>query len=198
MCRRAIWNGPFDLASPNRSFVKLEMRRRAGPDDRRSRASAYPPRMDFVDYQWVRRVGWDTFDFERAHPMVQIGSFFIGELVRHRRERLKLTQERLAHAAGVSQPVISRLECGRLRGMRYARLARIVAVLGGLDPNGPIPHWVIRYHGWPRDLTSVPADDPRWFSTDGVGIALERGIVTFKELSGIGKSRRSIDKPGQD
>jgi len=142
--------------------------------------------VDFVDYHWVKRVAWATFDIDRADPMVQIGSFFIGELVRHRRYRLKLTQAELGLAAGVSQPVISRLERGRLRGIRFARLAQIVAVLGGLDPNGPIPHWIIRRGGWHHGTAAVPADDPRWFSPSGLAIALEEGIVTLQELSGIG------------
>jgi transcriptional regulator with XRE-family HTH domain len=142
--------------------------------------------VDFVDYQWVKRVAWETFDIDRAGPMVQLGSFFIGELVRHRRYRLKLSQAELGLAAGVSQPVISRLERGRLRGIRFARLAQIVAVLGGLDPNGPIPHWIIRRGGWHHGTEAVPADDPRWFSPSGLAIALEEGIVKLEELSGIG------------
>jgi transcriptional regulator with XRE-family HTH domain len=142
----------------------------------------------WIDFDWTKRVAWDTFEIERAEPMVKVGMHFIGELVRHRRHRLKISQADLGFAVGVHQSVISRLENGRLRGMRFAKFARLVAVLGGLDPQGPVPHWVILRRGWHHDR-DIAVDDPRWFSPEGVGRALERGLFVLSGISGIGHQR---------
>ena len=144
--------------------------------------------MEEYDFAWMHRVAWDTFDIDQAEPMVKVGMHFIGELVKRRRLRLRLTQTELASAIPVHQSVISRLERGRLRGMRFYKFARLVAVLGGLDPHGPVPHWVIRRRGWPRSR-DIKFDDPRWYSPEGVGAALEQGLVELRSLSGIGPTR---------
>ena len=63
------------------------------------------------------------------HPLVALGKQAIGAAVKADRQRLRWPQRWLAFQAGVSQPVISRLESGRLNGIRWQTLARIVGVL---------------------------------------------------------------------
>ena len=60
--------------------------------------------------------------------MVQ-GKLAIGAAVKVARRARGWPQRWLALQAGVSQPVISRLETGRLNGIRWQTLARIVGVL---------------------------------------------------------------------
>ena len=50
-----------------------------------------------------------------------------------------LTQRQLESISGVDQTTISRLENGRLFGMRWTRFARLVHVLGGLAEADPLP-----------------------------------------------------------
>jgi hypothetical protein len=63
------------------------------------------------------------------HPVVALGKQAIGSAVRSGRMRLGWPQRWLATQAGVSQPMISRLETGRLNGIRWQTLARVVGVL---------------------------------------------------------------------
>jgi DNA-binding Xre family transcriptional regulator len=63
------------------------------------------------------------------HPLVAVGKQAIGEAVKAGRLRLGWPQRWLALQAGVSQPTISRLETGRLSGIRWQTLTRIVGVL---------------------------------------------------------------------
>ncbi len=56
----------------------------------------------------------------------QLGAKLIGTVVRRSRLWAGLTQRQLGWRAGISQSVISRLETGRLRGMRYRTLVRVV------------------------------------------------------------------------
>jgi transcriptional regulator with XRE-family HTH domain len=79
---------------------------------------------------------WDTIDSEYRDPVVQRGMELIGAAVRRRRERLGWSQRELERRTRVDQTTISRLENGRRVGLRLARLARLVAVLGGLDFDG--------------------------------------------------------------
>jgi transcriptional regulator with XRE-family HTH domain len=62
-------------------------------------------------------------------PLVAVGKQAIGSAVKAGRLRLGWPQRWLATQAGVSQPIISRLESGRLNGIRWQTLARIVGVL---------------------------------------------------------------------
>jgi transcriptional regulator with XRE-family HTH domain len=88
-------------------------------------------------------VGWETFDIGAAEPLLIVGTRIIGGMVKRRRERLGLSQRRLAMVVGCDQSVISRLENGKITSMRYRRFAIIVGILGGLDSNDPLPRWRI-------------------------------------------------------
>ena len=57
------------------------------------------------------------------------GLELIGELVHEGRRQAGITQRHLAKHADVNQSTISRLERGRLNGMRLKRLAVILATL---------------------------------------------------------------------
>lgn len=72
-------------------------------------------------------------------PLIQLGWDIIGAMVKRRRHRLGWSQRDLAQRSAVSQPAISRLENGTLRGLKLKRLAAIVAVMGGLDEDLPHP-----------------------------------------------------------
>jgi hypothetical protein len=76
---------------------------------------------------------------ERDDPEVRAGWMVVGELVRARRKALGWSQRDVWRATGITQPAISRLENGRLRGLRWARFGRLVSALGGLDPDLPRP-----------------------------------------------------------
>lgn len=60
----------------------------------------------------------------------------IGSVIRERRNELGLSQERLAHLAGVSRQTLSGLERGTLNDLGYNRVAHILNVLG-LDSPAP-------------------------------------------------------------
>ena len=62
-------------------------------------------------------------------PLVGIGKGALGAAIKAGRLRNNWPQRWLALQAGVSQPVISRLENGRLTGIRWQTLARIVGVV---------------------------------------------------------------------
>jgi transcriptional regulator with XRE-family HTH domain len=53
----------------------------------------------------------------------------IGAAVRHRRLQAGISQQELAFLVGVTQPTISRLETGTLRGARWETITRVVGVL---------------------------------------------------------------------
>ena len=72
----------------------------------------------------VTRVAHDDSD-----PLVGIGKGALGAAVKAGRLRNGWPQRWLALQAGVSQPVISRLENGRLTGIRWQTLARIIGVI---------------------------------------------------------------------
>jgi transcriptional regulator with XRE-family HTH domain len=81
--------------------------------------------------------GWTSAPVD--HPLVAFGKQAIGAGVKAGRLRLRWPQRWLAVQAGVSQPLISRLETGRLNGIRWQTLARIVGVLQ-LGRGFYIPH----------------------------------------------------------
>ena len=92
-------------------------------------------------------MGWESFDVRRADPYMVLGTRLLGQMVAARRSYLCWSQRDLARYVGCHQSVISRLECGLLLGIRYRRFARIVAVLGGLVPDGPPPEWTLDRRG---------------------------------------------------
>ena len=72
-------------------------------------------------------------DRVETDPRVPRGLEIIGRAVWEARRRAGLSQRQLGYRAGVHQSTISRLERGRLNGMRLQRLATIVAVLDQLS-----------------------------------------------------------------
>lgn len=84
-------------------------------------------------------MAWSTEPLMHRDPLLQLGWELVGAMVRRRRERLGWSQRDLARQSGTSQSGISRLETGRLRGLKFHRFAAIVAVLGGLDRDAPAP-----------------------------------------------------------
>ena len=65
------------------------------------------------------------------------GLEIIGRALYEARRRAGLTQRRLAYICGVHQSTISRLERGRLNGIRLKKLALIVAALESLSVVDP-------------------------------------------------------------
>lgn len=78
---------------------------------------------------------------EHLQESERYGTAVIGAGVRAGRLRLGWSQRQLAWRIGISQSVISRLETGKLQGLRLRTLARIVGVLeagaGYEFPGGP-------------------------------------------------------------
>jgi transcriptional regulator with XRE-family HTH domain len=107
-------------------------------------------------------MGWESFDIDQAEPMVVVGTRLLGAMVKRRRVRFGISQRQLARLARFDQSVISRLENGLLRGIRYRRFAILVALLGGLDENAPAPRWYVeQFHpsrSWAIDSDAVPFD----------------------------------------
>ena len=67
------------------------------------------------------------------YAMVDLGLEIIGRNVRRARLAASLTQAQLGALSGIDQTTISRLETGKLDGLRLRRLARIAAVLNGFQ-----------------------------------------------------------------
>jgi transcriptional regulator with XRE-family HTH domain len=61
--------------------------------------------------------------------MVVLGMEQLGRWIRESRLQAGMTQAQLARLAGIHQTTLSRLERGRLEGLRLHRLAAIIAVL---------------------------------------------------------------------
>jgi transcriptional regulator with XRE-family HTH domain len=72
---------------------------------------------------------------EDVESAVHVGLRVIGDIVREARLRRNLTQRQLAWQALLAQSTISRLETGRLQGMRLRTLAAIIGVLR-MNPKG--------------------------------------------------------------
>ncbi|MEO7663501.1 MAG: helix-turn-helix domain-containing protein [Candidatus Limnocylindrales bacterium] len=84
----------------------------------------------------------DVFDPDVAASR---GRALIGDAVRTGRLRLGWSQRQLAWNALLAQSTISKLETGRLQGMRYTTLVRVLGLLtldaGFSLPDGPAsPH----------------------------------------------------------
>jgi transcriptional regulator with XRE-family HTH domain len=97
---------------------------------------------------------WSSFEGRHADPQSARGFVLIGRTVRRRRHRLGLSQRQLQLLCGVHQSAISRLEIGRLGGLRWSRFARLVDAIGGLSESDPPP---ARYR---RFLPQVGGRDP--------------------------------------
>jgi transcriptional regulator with XRE-family HTH domain len=87
---------------------------------------------------------------EDVESAVQVGLRIIGDIVRDARLRRNLTQRQLAWQALLSQSTISRLETGRLQGMRLRTLAAIIGVLR-MNPKGRMSdRWQATAPGFPE------------------------------------------------
>ena len=84
-------------------------------------------------------MAWPLPDRPNRPPEIQRGWDLVGSMVRRRRIMIRWTQRDLARAVGLAQSTISRLETGRLTGIRFDRFALVVAVMHGLDPEAPFP-----------------------------------------------------------
>jgi len=94
---------------------------------------------------------WDPNQWP-ADRRVQRGLDLIGGTVKRRRLRLALSQRQLQRLSGVQQSGISRLENGKLTGLRWQRFARIVDALDGLEYAAPpAPH-----RPWPGPASLGP------------------------------------------
>ena len=84
---------------------------------------------------------WDSFLLDWDDDLTARGFAALGGLVRRRRRQLRITQRELEWLSGIDQTLISRLENGRLKGMRWSRFGRLVGALGGLAEDDPEPEW---------------------------------------------------------
>ncbi|HEX5824979.1 MAG TPA: helix-turn-helix domain-containing protein [Candidatus Limnocylindrales bacterium] len=66
-------------------------------------------------------------------PAVDFGLACLGQALFDARRRAGYSQSQLARVSGVHQSTISRIERGRLDGMRLRRLAVLIAALGGIS-----------------------------------------------------------------
>jgi transcriptional regulator with XRE-family HTH domain len=84
-------------------------------------------------------MAWLEGPLRERDPLIQLGWEVIGAMVKRRRHALGWNQRELARRCSLSQPIVSRLENGKLRGLKLSRLAAMVAVMGGLDEHLPHP-----------------------------------------------------------
>ena len=66
-------------------------------------------------------------------PPVDFGLRCLGRALFDARRHAGYNQSQLARISGVHQSTISRIERGRLDGMRLRRLAVLIAALGGIE-----------------------------------------------------------------
>jgi transcriptional regulator with XRE-family HTH domain len=68
-----------------------------------------------------------------CHRFVMVNNFYnlatIGATVRQRREKLGLTQERLASLAGLSRATINEIENGQVADLGFAKIVRLLGVI---------------------------------------------------------------------
>lgn len=84
-------------------------------------------------------MSWSDDSLAARDPLIQLGWDIVGAMIKRRRQRLGWSQRELARRCSLTQGVISRLENGKLRGLKMSRLAAMVAVMGGLDEVAPDP-----------------------------------------------------------
>jgi DNA-binding Xre family transcriptional regulator len=101
----------------------------ARPDDR----------VDDGGNHGIRRLWFDGSVLPRRAPYawprkpeVDDGLELLGEALRDARIRQRMTQAHLERMSGIDQTTISRLERGKLDGMRLRRLALLIASLDGI------------------------------------------------------------------
>jgi DNA-binding Xre family transcriptional regulator len=82
---------------------------------------------------------WSAVVRGERDPETQRGWEILGHMVKRRRSRIAWSQRDLSRASGLAQSAISRLENGKLSGVRFGRFAKLVAAMGGLDPDAPRP-----------------------------------------------------------
>jgi transcriptional regulator with XRE-family HTH domain len=95
----------------------------------------------YVGRSIMASMPWDTFLLDWDDDLTARGFAALGRLVRRRRHRLGITQNELEWLSGIDQTLISKLENGRLKGMRWSRFGRLVGALGGLADDDPEPAW---------------------------------------------------------
>ena len=84
-------------------------------------------------------MAWNQVERFERDPELQRGWEIIGAMVKRRRTMIGWSQRDLSRASGLAQSAISRLETGKLSGVRFGRFAKLVASMGGLDPTAPHP-----------------------------------------------------------
>ncbi len=92
---------------------------------------------------------WSADSRGEREPDIQRGWEMVGHMVKRRRLIIRWSQRDLSRASGLAQSAICRLENGKLSGVRFGRFAKLVAAMGGLDPDAPrppLPIWVTG--GW--------------------------------------------------
>ena len=97
---------------------------------------------------------WDPNQWP-SDRRVRRGLELIGGTVARRRLRLGLSQRQLQELSGVQQSGISRLENGKLTGLRWQRFARLVDALDGLEMLAP-PR---QHPPWPGPAGTRTPDD---------------------------------------
>jgi DNA-binding Xre family transcriptional regulator len=93
-------------------------------------------------------MSWTESDRRDRAPDEQRGWEILGAMVLRRRTLLGWSQRELGRGALLAQSTISRLENGKLKGMRMGQFARLVAAMGGLDPALPAPPRPGRWGWW--------------------------------------------------
>jgi transcriptional regulator with XRE-family HTH domain len=89
--------------------------------------------------RYGRRMPFSTFEVDADDGPIIGGARWLGQAVRQRRRVLGVTQRQLENVTGIDQTIISRLETGRLKGIKHARLLLLIGTLGGLDLTAPPP-----------------------------------------------------------
>jgi transcriptional regulator with XRE-family HTH domain len=104
----------------------------------------------------------------------------IGKQVRHRRQAVGLTQQRLAKLADLSRQTIQRLEAGTINDLSFQRIIKLLGVLG-LSFDGP-------------SLTSRQRKNGLWMAAKTSSVSyrdeitseqLEKALASGKAVSGF-------------
>jgi transcriptional regulator with XRE-family HTH domain len=132
-----------------------------------------------------------------GHPRASDALRRFGRRVGQVRMAMGLSQRELAAIVGVDQSVISRFENGRAPGIRFDKVASILAALDidrldGLRPRST-PAWATEF--LPREPTR---DDAPWgieprLAADDAHSGIELGAAAFDALWDIGQGSRAED-----
>ena len=98
-------------------------------------------------------MSWDPYQGYTDRRVLR-GLVGIGQVVKCRRIQRGISQRELERLSGVDQTIICRLENGKLYNLRWARFARIVGALDGLDVSAP----ATERPAWPGPVTGGPPD----------------------------------------